>query len=99
LDCFVGEVKHIVRDVLKEQVSLFAFNLNYYEANSTYRIFLQIAQHMRAQIAEQINTEIALQVKAHVADQLKDHLPIPLEVQAQESKRQLVEVRWSLVNS
>jgi len=59
----------------------------------------QIADHMRSQIEEQIRAEIALQVRHQVAEQLADHLPIPLDVQAEESRKQLNEVRSSLVNS
>jgi len=60
---------------------------------------VQIAEHMREQIAEQIKAEIALQTKAEVEGQINNHLPIPLAVQAAESKQQLDEVRVSLMNS
>ncbi|KZS88291.1 hypothetical protein SISNIDRAFT_532261 [Sistotremastrum niveocremeum HHB9708] len=59
----------------------------------------QIADHMRTQIEEQIRAEIALQVRQQVAEQLGNHLPVPLEVQAEESRKQLFEVKHSLVNS
>ncbi|KZW01116.1 hypothetical protein EXIGLDRAFT_638686 [Exidia glandulosa HHB12029] len=73
----IGDVKHLVRDVLKDQ----------------------IAEHMRVQIAEQIKEELASQVRAQVAAQLAERLPTSLEQQTEESKRQLAEVRCSLVNS
>ena len=55
--------------------------------------------YLSAQIEEQIRAEIALQVKQEVAAQIGDHLPVSLEQQAEASKRQLVEVKHSLVNS
>lgn len=58
----------------------------------------QIADHMRAQIQEQIRLEITQQVRAAVQDQMPDHLPVSLQEQADESKRQLIEVRHSLLN-
>ncbi|KAF8601632.1 hypothetical protein BDV93DRAFT_495491 [Ceratobasidium sp. AG-I] len=73
----IADIKHIVKDVLKEQ----------------------IADHMRAQIQEQIRLEITQQVRAAVQDQMPDHLPVSLQEQADESKRQLIEVRHSLLNS
>ncbi|EJD45460.1 hypothetical protein AURDEDRAFT_114090, partial [Auricularia subglabra TFB-10046 SS5] len=73
----IGEVKHLVKDVLKDQ----------------------IAEHMRAQIAEQIKEELAAQVRAQVGAQLAARLPGSLAAQTAESKRQLAEVRCSLVNS
>ncbi|KIJ51305.1 hypothetical protein M422DRAFT_65312 [Sphaerobolus stellatus SS14] len=76
-DARVMEVKHMIKDVLKEH----------------------IANDMRAQIEEQIRAEIATQVKQEVAAQIVEHLPISLQAQAEQSKRQLVEVRHSLVNS
>jgi hypothetical protein len=54
---------------------------------------------LSAQIEEQIRAEIALQVQQEVAAQIGGHLPTSLEQQAEASKRQLVEVRHSLVNS
>jgi len=76
-DARVTEVKHMIKDVLKDH----------------------IANDMRAQIEEQIRAEIAIQVKQEVAAQIVEHLPVSLEQQAEESKRQLVEVKHSLVNS
>ncbi|KAF8520840.1 hypothetical protein JB92DRAFT_2708719 [Gautieria morchelliformis] len=76
-DARVTEVKHMIKDVLKDH----------------------IANDMRAQIEEQIRAEIALQVKQEVAAQIVEHLPVSLEQQAEASKRQLVEVKHSLVNS
>ncbi|QRV97884.1 THP2 domain protein [Ceratobasidium sp. AG-Ba] len=73
----IADIKHIVKDVLKEQ----------------------IADHMRAQIQEQIRLEIAEQVRAAVHEQMPEHLPVSLQEQADESKRQLIEVRHSLLNS
>lgn len=58
-----------------------------------------IANDMRAQIEEQIREEIAMQVKKEVAAQIVEHLPISLQEQAEQSKRQLLEVKQSLVNS
>ncbi|KAF8526065.1 hypothetical protein BU17DRAFT_83579 [Hysterangium stoloniferum] len=58
-----------------------------------------IANDMRAQIEEQIRAEIALQVKQEVAAQIVEHLPVSLHEQAEQSKRQLVDVKQSLVNS
>lgn len=54
---------------------------------------------LSAQIEEQIRAEIALQVKQEVTAQIGGHLPVSLEQQAEASKRQLVEVKHSLVNS
>ena len=39
------------------------------------------------------------QVREQVDLQLKDHIPVPLEEQARETKRQLVEVKHALMNS
>lgn len=73
----VMEVKHMIKDVLKEH----------------------IANDMRAQIEEQIRAEIAMQVKQEVSAQIVEHLPISLQEQAEQSKRQLQDVKQSLVNS
>lgn len=40
-----------------------------------------------------------MQVKKEVAAQIVEHLPISLQEQAEQSKRQLLEVKQSLVNS
>jgi len=55
---------------------------------------------LSAQIEEQIRTELAVQVRAQVALQLAERgiPPSTLHEQAAESKRQLAEVRCSLVN-
>ncbi|GJJ08476.1 hypothetical protein Clacol_002694 [Clathrus columnatus] len=60
-----------------------------------------IANDMRleAQIEEQIRAEIALQVRQEVTAQIVEHLPISLQEQAEQSKRQLNDVKLSLVNS
>jgi len=58
-----------------------------------------IANDMRAQIEEQIRAEIAQQVKQEVAAQIVEHLPVSLHEQAAQSKRQLEDVKHSLVNS
>ncbi|KAG8680314.1 hypothetical protein FRC08_016390, partial [Ceratobasidium sp. 394] len=73
----IADIKHIVKDVLKEQ----------------------IADHMRAQIQEQIRVELAQQIHEAVIEQMPEHLPVSLQEQADESKRQLIEVRHSLLNS
>ncbi|KAG8762386.1 hypothetical protein FRC11_009616 [Ceratobasidium sp. 423] len=73
----IADIKHIVKDVLKEQ----------------------IAEHMRPQIQEQIRLELRQQIRAAVQDQISEHLPVSLQDQSEESKRQLIEVRNSLLNS
>ncbi|KAF8678656.1 hypothetical protein RHS04_05208 [Rhizoctonia solani] len=73
----IADIKHIVKDVLKEQ----------------------IAEHMRPQIQEQIRLELRQQIQAAVKEQISEHLPVSLQDQADESKRQLIEVRNSLLNS
>ncbi|KAL5638186.1 hypothetical protein ACGC1H_005027 [Rhizoctonia solani] len=73
----IADIKHIVKDVLKEQ----------------------IAEHMRPQIQEQIRLELTRQVREAVQEQITEHLPVSLQDQADESKRQLIEVRNSLLNS
>ncbi|KAJ1305875.1 hypothetical protein OPQ81_010597 [Rhizoctonia solani] len=73
----IADIKHIVKDVLKEQ----------------------IAEHMRPQIQEQIRLELRQQIRAAVQEQISEHLPVSLQDQAEESKRQLIEVRNSLLNS
>ncbi|KAF8756531.1 hypothetical protein RHS01_04570 [Rhizoctonia solani] len=72
----IADIKHIVKDVLKEQ----------------------IAEHMRPQIQEQIRLELRQQIQAAVKEQISEHLPVSLQDQADESKRQLIEVRNSLLN-
>jgi len=59
----------------------------------------QITEHMKPQIQEQIQTEITLQVTKQVTAQIKDHLPVSLEDQVADSKRQFEVVRHSLINS
>ncbi|KAH7329816.1 hypothetical protein B0J17DRAFT_679793 [Rhizoctonia solani] len=73
----IADIKHIVKDVLKEQ----------------------IAEHMRPQIQEQIRLELTRQIHDAVQEQITEHLPVSLQDQAEESKRQLIEVRNSLLNS
>ncbi|CAE6446112.1 unnamed protein product [Rhizoctonia solani] len=73
----IADIKHIVKDVLKEQ----------------------IAEHMRPQIQEQIRLELTRQIREAVQEQITEHLPVSLQDQAEESKRQLIEVRNSLLNS
>ena len=53
----------------------------------------------RPQIKEQIKTEITLQVSQQVTVQIKDHLPVSLEDQVADSKKQFEVVRHSLINS
>ncbi|CAE7131946.1 unnamed protein product [Rhizoctonia solani] len=72
----IADIKHIVKDVLKEQ----------------------IAEHMRPQIQEQIRLELSRQIHEAVQEQITEHLPVSLQDQAEESKRQLIEVRNSLLN-
>lgn len=53
----------------------------------------------RPHIKEQVKAEITLQVSKQVAAQIKDHLPVSLEDQVADSKRQFEVVRHSLINS
>jgi hypothetical protein len=53
---------------------------------------------MRPQIQEQIRLELTQQIRAAVEGQITEHLPVSLQDQAEESKRQLIEVRNSLLN-
>ena len=53
----------------------------------------------RDQIAEQMKLEVAKQVKEQMDAQMQEHLPVPLSEQAEESRRQIVEVNHALQNS
>jgi len=59
----------------------------------------QIVDNMKAQIQDQIHEEIALQVREQVVSQIRSHLPILLDEQAEQSKRQLIQVQNALQNS
>jgi len=59
----------------------------------------QITEHMKPQMDEQIKEEIVLQVSKQVTAQIRDHLPVSLEDQVADSKRQFEVVRHSLINS
>ncbi|KAI0745057.1 hypothetical protein C8Q76DRAFT_702307 [Earliella scabrosa] len=54
---------------------------------------------MREAIRKQIRLEIVKQVPEVMAAQIHEHLPVPLEEQAEESRRQLEEVKIALRNS
>ena len=53
----------------------------------------------RDQIAEQMKLEVAKEVKEQMDAQMQEHLPVPLSEQAEESRRQIVEVKHALQNS
>jgi len=59
----------------------------------------QIVDNMKAQIQDQIQEEIALQVREQVVSQIRSHIPILLDEQAEQSKRQLVQVQNALQNA
>jgi len=59
----------------------------------------QIMETMKPQIKEQVKTEITLQVSKQVTAQIKDHLPVSLDDQVADSKKQFEVVRHSLINS
>ncbi|KAM5543128.1 hypothetical protein V8D89_003002 [Ganoderma adspersum] len=62
-------------------------------------IKLSVADEMREQIRKQIPAEIAKQARQQIELQIHDVLPVPLQVQAQESRRYLGEVKQALENS
>lgn len=59
----------------------------------------QITEYMKPKIKEQIQAEVALQVIKQVDVQIKDHLPVSLEDQIADSKKQFEVVQRSLHNS
>ena len=85
-----------MKDVLKDHI---ANDMRSVLCSTIELKILTHSSYLSAQIEEQIRAEIALQVKQEVAAQIGEHLPVSLEQQAEASKRQLVEVKHSLVNS
>ncbi|KDR75722.1 hypothetical protein GALMADRAFT_140335 [Galerina marginata CBS 339.88] len=59
----------------------------------------EVATSVRSRMADMLRDEVGRQVKEQVDEQIKEHLPESLQQQADESKRQLEEIRISLQNS
>ncbi|RDX48027.1 hypothetical protein OH76DRAFT_1353164 [Lentinus brumalis] len=62
-------------------------------------IKVEAGNALRSQIHDQIKIEVAKQVKDQMDAQMHEHLPVPLTQQAEESRRQIVEVKHALENS
>ncbi|KAF8514643.1 hypothetical protein BU17DRAFT_77019 [Hysterangium stoloniferum] len=59
----------------------------------------EIVDHLRGKVAEHINDQIEEQVRAQVEHQLTHHIPVTLQDQVDEHKRQLEDVKRALHNS
>lgn len=59
----------------------------------------QATRQLQAHIQSEIQSELARQVREQVELQLREHIPVTLEEQARETKRQLVNVKHALDNS
>ena len=53
----------------------------------------------RTHVQNQIKKEIGLQVSQQVSVQVKEYLPVSLKDQVAESKKQIEDVKLSLINS
>ncbi|GLB37762.1 putative D-isomer specific 2-hydroxyacid dehydrogenase family protein [Lyophyllum shimeji] len=58
-----------------------------------------VSDRLRSDISAQIRREVAFQVKEQVDLQIRDHIPVPLEQQAIDNKRQISEIKVALANS
>jgi len=92
----IQEVKKRVREDLKQQI----VNHMKLVVLSVDNTFVDADRcSIREQIQEQVKAEVLKQVTQQVEVQINDHLPVTLQQQLTESKKQLSEVRDSLINS
>ncbi|CAA7258985.1 unnamed protein product [Cyclocybe aegerita] len=59
----------------------------------------QVVEHMRKEVEQEISNQINVLVQEQVAECLKDHIPQALQVEVEESKRELDRLNTALHNS
>ncbi len=92
-----------VRKMIKDDIKVEAGNALRYVCSPHYLVMKLSTPDSptldRSQIHEQIKLEVAKQVKDQMDAQMDEHLPVPLGRQAEESRRQIVEVKHAFENS